>query len=107
MKKFLLRLPLIVKLVLIGFIPLAFLAYHSAQLFQEKKQRLKLLESYKDRIHQSLEITRLHPKSKYEGTGLGLALCKKIVLRHNGSIHAIGKVNEGAEFIISIPVGPE
>ncbi len=48
-------------------------------------------------------FTRLHSKDKYEGTGLGLALCKKIVRRHNGVISAKGCKNIGAEFIIVIP----
>jgi light-regulated signal transduction histidine kinase (bacteriophytochrome) len=46
---------------------------------------------------------RLNPKDKYEGTGLGLALCKKIVERHGGSIRATGRENEGATFTIMLP----
>lgn len=49
-------------------------------------------------------FTRLNTKDKFEGTGLGLALCKKIVDRHNGYILAEGKENEGATFIIGLPV---
>lgn len=49
-------------------------------------------------------FTRLNPKSAYEGTGLGLALCKKIAERHHGTVTAIGKENEGAEFIVRLPV---
>ncbi|MBC7827202.1 MAG: PAS domain S-box protein [Chitinophagaceae bacterium] len=48
-------------------------------------------------------FTRLHSKDKYEGTGLGLALCKKIVQRHHGAISAKGCKNQGAEFIILLP----
>lgn len=47
---------------------------------------------------------RLHLKNKYEGTGIGLALCKKIVEEHNGFISAISKVDEGSTFIISLPL---
>tara|TARA_R110002049_G_scaffold116110_1_gene268501 strand:+ start:67703 stop:70291 length:2589 start_codon:yes stop_codon:yes gene_type:complete len=46
---------------------------------------------------------RLHQKTEYSGTGIGLAICKKIVDTHNGYIHAIGKVNVGATFIIYLP----
>lgn len=47
---------------------------------------------------------RLHGKSQYEGTGIGLAVCKKIVENHKGTIQAVGKVNEGATFTITLPV---
>jgi light-regulated signal transduction histidine kinase (bacteriophytochrome) len=46
---------------------------------------------------------RLNSKDKYEGSGLGLALCKKIVERHGGSISAKGIKNQGAEFTILLP----
>lgn len=49
-------------------------------------------------------FSRLHSKDKYEGTGLGLALCKKIVGRHGGSIVADGEENEGAVFTILLPI---
>jgi signal transduction histidine kinase len=47
---------------------------------------------------------RLHLNSEFEGTGIGLALCKKIVEEHNGFITARSKVNEGSVFIISLPL---
>jgi signal transduction histidine kinase len=47
---------------------------------------------------------RLHLNSEFEGTGIGLALCKKIVEEHNGFITARSKVNEGSIFIISLPM---
>ncbi|MEO7311679.1 MAG: response regulator [Chitinophagaceae bacterium] len=47
---------------------------------------------------------RLHGHSEYAGTGIGLALCKQIVTRHNGFISALGKENEGATFIVSLPL---
>ncbi len=47
---------------------------------------------------------RLHRHSEFEGTGIGLALCKKIVEEHKGFITARSKVNEGSVFIISLPV---
>jgi len=46
---------------------------------------------------------RLHPNNEYEGTGIGLALCKKIVEQHNGFISARSKINEGSTFILSFP----
>lgn len=49
-------------------------------------------------------FSRLHPKEQFEGTGLGLALCRKIVERHNGSISAHGVKNQGAAFTIILPL---
>ena len=49
-------------------------------------------------------FTRLNTKDRYEGTGLGLSLCKKIVYRHGGEISASGKKGEGAIFRIRLPL---
>ena len=47
---------------------------------------------------------RLHHNTEFEGTGIGLALCKKIVEQHRGFISARSKVNEGSTFIVSLPM---
>lgn len=47
---------------------------------------------------------RLHSSAEYEGTGIGLALCKKIVEMHKGFISALGRPGEGAVFIVSLPL---
>jgi hypothetical protein len=46
---------------------------------------------------------RLHHNTEFQGTGIGLALCKKIVEQHKGYISARSKLNEGSTFIISLP----
>jgi light-regulated signal transduction histidine kinase (bacteriophytochrome) len=48
-------------------------------------------------------FSRLHPKDKYEGTGLGLALCKHIMERSGGLIYAEGKEGEGATITMLFP----
>jgi PAS domain S-box-containing protein len=47
---------------------------------------------------------RLHGKDEYEGTGFGLAICKKIVDLHSGVIDAVSQADKGADFIVSLPV---
>jgi light-regulated signal transduction histidine kinase (bacteriophytochrome) len=59
-------------------------------------------ESYAEKIFEIFQ--RLHSANVYEGTGIGLAICKKIVDNHHGSIHAEGKPGEGAMFTIILPV---
>ena len=59
-------------------------------------------QKYATRIFDT--FARLNAKDHYDGTGLGLALCKKIVERLNGRIEAEGVLNEGATFIITLPL---
>ncbi len=56
---------------------------------------------YSDRIFEVFQ--RLHGRNEYIGTGIGLAIAKKIVENHNGLITATGAVNQGARFDIYIP----
>ncbi len=49
-------------------------------------------------------FTRLHVGPDYPGTGIGLAICKKIVEEHQGYISARSVVNEGTVFVVSLPV---
>lgn len=47
---------------------------------------------------------RLHAKEEYEGTGIGLAICRRVVTNHNGYITAEGKEGVGAKFSVYLPV---
>ena len=51
-----------------------------------------------------LLFNRLHNKDEYSGTGIGLAICKKIVENHNGFIFADGEINKGSIFTIYLPL---
>jgi len=57
---------------------------------------------YKDRIFEVFQ--RLHGKDQYKGTGIGLAIVKKIVDNHNGVVTATGALGEGAFFQVYLPV---
>ncbi len=59
-------------------------------------------EKYLDRIFTVFQ--RLHGKSDYEGTGIGLAVARKIVERHGGTVTARSSVGKGATFIITLPI---
>ncbi len=58
-------------------------------------------EKYTDRIFGVFQ--RLHGRDEYEGTGIGLAICRKIVERHRGAITAKSSPGQGTTFVITLP----
>ncbi|MBP3955989.1 PAS domain S-box protein [Gemmata sp. G18] len=59
-------------------------------------------EKYRDRIFEVFQ--RLHGRDEYEGTGVGLAICRKIAERHGGTITAHSREGDGATFVVTLPV---
>ena len=59
-------------------------------------------EKYLDKIFGMFQ--RLHGRSEYEGTGVGLAVCRRITDRHGGVITARSKPGEGAAFVATLPM---
>lgn len=58
-------------------------------------------EKYLERIFAVFQ--RLHGRNEYEGTGIGLAVCRKIADRHRGTITAMSTPGQGATFIVTLP----
>src|SRR5690606_9635884 len=58
-------------------------------------------QQYADRVFNLFQ--RLHGREEYSGTGIGLALCRKIIERHGGRIVANSEPGEGTEFVIVLP----
>jgi signal transduction histidine kinase len=61
-------------------------------------------QAFADRVFELFQ--RLHGRGHYEGTGIGLAICRKILQRHGGTISARSREGEGATFIIDLPATP-
>ena len=57
---------------------------------------------YLDRIFKPFQ--RLHGRAEYEGSGMGLAICRRIVERHGGEITATSALGEGSTFIVTLPI---
>ena len=65
-------------------------------------QGIGMEEHHLDRIFEMFK--RLHGRDQYEGTGIGLAVCKKIVRRYGGNITVQSQREVGSTFVVTLPV---
>jgi signal transduction histidine kinase/CHASE3 domain sensor protein len=70
--------------------------------FSVKDNGIGFDEKYREKIFNIFQ--RLHGRNEYEGTGIGLSICRKIVVNHRGLILTKSKENVGSEFIVILPL---
>jgi len=70
--------------------------------FKVKDNGIGFDEKYRDKIFNIFQ--RLHGRNEYEGTGIGLSICRKIAMNHKGLIVTKSEENIGSQFIVILPI---